>query len=85
MTLRDELAAVLGPGNDDATAYHQADAVIHVLEVNGVIANWTSPNERGDAQTDQATLAFVRSAVRDHLFYLRPAQEVFDEIVEALA
>ena len=31
MTLRDELAAVLGPGNDDATAYAQAGYVIDVL------------------------------------------------------
>ena len=31
MTLRDELAAVLGPGNDDVTAYAQADYVIEVL------------------------------------------------------
>lgn len=30
-TLRDRLAAVLGPGNDDATAYAQADAVLEVL------------------------------------------------------
>lgn len=36
MTLRDELAAVLGPGNDDATAYAQADAALGVLaEVRG--------------------------------------------------
>ena len=31
MTLRDELAAVLGPGNDDATAYAQAGYAIDVL------------------------------------------------------
>lgn len=31
MTLRDELAAVLGPGNDDATAYAHAGYVIDVL------------------------------------------------------
>lgn len=31
MTLRDELAAVLGPGNDDLTAYAQAGYVLEVL------------------------------------------------------
>ncbi len=31
MSLRDELAAWLGPGNDDATAYAQADTVLDVL------------------------------------------------------
>lgn len=31
MTPRDDLAAVLGPGNDDATAYAQADSVLDVL------------------------------------------------------
>lgn len=30
-TLRDRLAAVLGPGNDDTTAYQQADAVLEIL------------------------------------------------------
>lgn len=37
MTLRDELAAVLGPGNDDAIAYAQADAVLAVLADHGAV------------------------------------------------
>lgn len=31
MTLRDELASVLGPGNNDLVAYEQAGYVIDVL------------------------------------------------------
>lgn len=42
MTLRDELAAVLGPGNDDATAYAQAG---YVLEV---IGKWLDHKWTGD-------------------------------------
>lgn len=31
MTLRDDLAAALGPGNHDRIAYAQADSVLQVL------------------------------------------------------
>jgi hypothetical protein len=49
MTLRDELAAVLGPGNDDATAYAQADSVIDVLN------KWDAEHsEAGDSAWDAA-------------------------------
>lgn len=37
-TLRDDLAAVLGPGNNDQIAYDQADAVLEVLRDYGIPA-----------------------------------------------
>jgi hypothetical protein len=49
MTLRDELAAVLGPGNDDITAYAQADSVIEVLNKYDA-----DRSEAGDTPWDQA-------------------------------
>lgn len=50
-TLRDRLAAILGPGNDDETAYAQADACIEILN------QWDAEHSKtGDTAWDAATL-----------------------------
>lgn len=61
-TLRDRLARVLGPGNDDATAYAQADQVIIALGERGICEYPRWHNDEGtiiqlgpDIQLDTVT------------------------------
>lgn len=53
MMLRDEIAAVLGPGNNDQIAYEQADAVIDVIN------RWdVEQSEAGNTAWDAAVERF---------------------------